>query len=66
MTVLDLTSLLMAAARMGREGGKGAKKAELCTLMLSEVTNTYQANECLDDGCGPVMERSCSQCHLGT
>ena len=43
MTVLDVTSLLMAAARMGRGRDREAKKAELCTFMLPEVTNTYSS-----------------------
>ena len=44
MTVLDVTSLLMAAARMERgRDDRGAKKAELCTFMLPEVTNTYSS-----------------------
>ena len=30
----------MAAARMGRGRGQRKKKAELCTFMLPEVTNT--------------------------
>ena len=43
MTVLDFTSLFMAAARMGRGRGPRKKKAELCTFMLPEVTNTYSS-----------------------
>ena len=33
----------MAAARMGRGRGQRRKKAEVCTFMLPEVTNTYSS-----------------------